>query len=249
MKAFKSSLLLSLLVAPNSLWAKPLSHSLESWFVTPQPLAPWQYKASANEHQLLALSAKMGGGELFYRPKNQACVISVPHKFYDTHTLKIGRTLYKDNCQVMVTNSHHRFSESEDNEPMDYSKRFHSLHNAAIMAFQKRHAKSKIFQIHGFSAKKRRTNTAKQADFIVSQGRTGDFTKRQLSHCLKKLSPASFYYPEQVRELGGTKNVLHSIGLTSFSFIHIEISKTMRERLISEPKLMSQFSVCLNQVI
>lgn len=228
-----------------------LSEKLIKWFNAPTKtqIAPWQYAFKDNQHNLSTTSNAFGGGALTYRLNAKACVISIPHRFFDTHTFEIGKQIYNAHCQLMLSNTHHRHSESADKQSMDYSKRHDSLHNSAILAFQSLHKDAKVIQLHGFNQTKRKSDLAKQADFIVSQGKKGNVVKQQLTLCLSKISRNSYFYPEQVQELGGTKNVLHTLNLTPFSFIHIEISKPMRERLIKESHTMSQFSECINQVI
>jgi len=237
--------------------AKPVSElekltkDLSVWFQSADKsnLSYWQYTLKENLHYLQAASNVFGGGDLVYRYNAKACVISIPHRFFDTHTYKIGQQVFNSHCQLMLSNTHHRHSDSLDKQSMDYSKRRDTLHNSAILAFQALHKDAKIIQLHGFNQSKRRSDEGKQADFIISQGKKGNVIKQQLTLCLSKISRNSYFYPELIRELGGTKNILHTLEIKPFSFIHIEISKPMRERLIKEQHTMSQFSECINQVI
>ena len=228
-----------------------LVSQLKPWFALAQKaeISPWQYGVSNNIHQLKNTSPIHGGGALLYRINAKACAISIPHRFFDTHTYQIGKQLFNAHCQLLVHNTHHRYSDSIDGLSMDYSKRHYNLHNAAILAFQALHKDAKVIQVHGFNQQKRTTAKAKKADFIISQGKKGNVIKKQLTLCLSKLSKNSYFYPELVQELGGTKNILHTLNIRPYSFIHIEISKPMRKRLIEEQHLMSQFSECIKQII
>ena len=238
-------------------FAEPESHlekltkDLSNWFQSSNKtnLASWQYALKNNKHHLKTTSKANGGGALIYRLNAKACIISIPHRYFDTHTYTIGEQVFNTLCQLMLANTHHRHSESLDEQSMDYSKRSDNLHNAAILAFQSLHPSAKVIQLHGFNQSKRKSHKGKKADFIISQGRKGNAIKQQLTLCLSKISRNSFFYPELIQELGGTKNILHKLNLTPFSFIHIEISKPMRERLLKEQHTMSQFSECINQVI
>ncbi|WP_105167052.1 hypothetical protein [Pseudoalteromonas sp. T1lg23B] len=225
----------------------PSVAQLQAWFNKPTPLPPWSYHATEDLHTLVANSSQLGGNHLWYRQSGSTCVVSVPHQFFDKQSLTIGQAVFAQMCQLLISNSHHRNTEDEHQESMDLSKRRNSLHHNAILAYQA-NKDAKVFQLHGFSQSKRSTPEGKLADFIVSQGTTSTPELHRLAHCLTTLSPHSFYYPEQVSELGGTKNVLHQLPLTPHSFYHIEISAPMRQRLTEEPQLMERFIVCLQSI-
>ncbi|CAM4013506.1 hypothetical protein [Pseudoalteromonas byunsanensis] len=222
---------------------------LQAWLSEPTPLPPWNYHTAEALHTLVANSSQLGGNHLWYRQTGDACVVSVPHQFFDKNTLPIGQAVFAQMCQLLLSNSHHRNSEDEHQETMDLSKRLRSLHHNAILAYQANKKDAKVFQLHGFSQSKRSTSKGKLADFIVSLGTESTPALHRLTHCLTTLSPHSFYYPEQVLELGGTKNVLHQLPLTPYSFYHIEISAPMRQRLLEEPQLMERFIVCLQSTL
>lgn len=228
-----------------------LTKDLSEWLHSSNKsnLAHWQYAYKDNRHYLQATSEVYGGGELVYQLNAKACIISIPHRFFDLHTYTIGKKLFNTHCQLMLSNTHHRYSDSLDEQLMDYSKRRDTLHNSAILAFQSLHSSAKVIQLHGFNQSKRKSDKGQKADFIISQGKKGNVIKQELTLCLSKISKNSYFYPELIQELGGTKNILQKLNLTSLSFIHIEISKTMRERLIKEQLTMNQFSKCINQII
>ncbi|NOU52447.1 hypothetical protein HG263_18140 [Pseudoalteromonas sp. JBTF-M23] len=227
----------------------PSVSTLKSWFDKPYALAPWEYKVENSQYRLVAQSATLGGSHLWYRPAGKPCIVSVLHQFFDQYTFPIGTAIYANLCQVMVSNSHHRYSDKIDEQTMDLSKRASSLHHNAILAYQASYPEAKILQIHGFSKKKRSTLTGKNADFIVSQGKYSTEKIQQLSVCLRQISSASYDYPRQINELGGTKNVMHQLALTPDTFFHIEISRTMRQQLIEHNHLMEQLTLCLRYVL
>ncbi|OHU89304.1 MULTISPECIES: hypothetical protein [Pseudoalteromonas] len=226
----------------------PSVTQLQAWFKKPGPLPPWRYLATEKLHTLVANSDELGGNHLWYRPAGSTCVVSVPHQFFDKNTLPIGQAVFAQMCQLLVSNSHHRNHQDEHQESMDLSKRHNNLHHNAILAYQANFKDAKVFQLHGFSQSKRSTDKGKLADFIVSQGRRSTPKLQRLASCLTALSPHSFYYPEQISELGGTKNVLHQLPLIPHSFYHIEISAIMRQRLTKESQLMEQFILCLQSI-
>ncbi|KZN42577.1 hypothetical protein [Pseudoalteromonas luteoviolacea] len=223
---------------------------IDKWLSQPASIGPWKYqKTSKNNtvlHSLVNTSNTFGGGVLLYRETNKPCFISIPHQFHDKYTLTIGRALFDAHCNMLVHNTHHRHSESPDSHPMDYSKRASGIHVAAVQAFHNKYPNGLIFQLHGFNQKKRKTPQAKKADFILSQGRSYNAKLAKLQSCLMTLSQNTYIYQKDVFELGGTKNVLHKVGLAPHRFIHIEISKPMRKRLKSHPVSMEQFNLCLS---
>ncbi|KZN49211.1 hypothetical protein [Pseudoalteromonas luteoviolacea] len=222
---------------------------IDKWFLQPASIGPWKYQKTGSKnnavHSLINATNQNGGGVLLYRATNKPCFVSVPHQYHDKYTLTIGRTLFESSCNLMVHNTHHRHSESPDSSPMDYSKRKSGLHVAAVKAFHHRYPNGLIYQLHGFNQKKRKTTQGKNADFILSQGRSYNAKLLKIQTCLLALSKHTYIYQKDVFELGGTKNVLHKIGLAPHRFIHIEISKPMRKRLKSHPVSMEQFNLCL----
>lgn len=230
-------------------YTQPLYKDMLSWFKTPTDIAPWQLQQSGQQWILRATTMQDGGGHVFFNPLNQRCIVSVPHKFYDMGTLPIGQFIYDTLCQVMVSNSHQRYVKSPDTYPMDFSKRPYNIHNAALIAYQTHNINAKVFQIHGFSNKKRRTKQGKTADIIVSQGKTSNLTGQQLTRCLSQLGLTTFLYGTSIKELGGTKNIVHKLGLQPHSFIHIELSKPTRTRLRQESSLLKKFTTCLSRII
>lgn len=249
---FKPYLLLLLMLLTGKGFASdtaelhsPSWQQVYNWFAKPTALPPWQLRSQPGLVMLQASSAQFGGGNLYYRPKGSACMLSVPHQFHDQLTDKIGKAVLATRCQVLVINTEHRKAPSPDLYSMDYSHRPSGLHAAAAQAFARRYPTSHLYQLHGFNQSKRRTPQARQAEFIISQGRQSTDALSQLQMCLSKLSEHTYQYPQQVSELGGTRNVMHRLGLPAGYFIHIEISRPMRERLVAQPDIMEQFTLCL----
>ncbi|MBQ4844488.1 hypothetical protein [Pseudoalteromonas sp. MMG005] len=230
-------------------YSQPLYNDMVVWFKVPTAIAPWQFQQVESQSALLATSTKEGGGHVYFNPINQRCVVSVPHQFYDTGTLMIGKHIYTHLCQVMLSNSHQRYVDSPDKYPMDFSKRPYNIHNAALVAYQTHNPSARIFQIHGFSNKKRRSKIAKHADIIVSQGKTSDLTGQQLTTCFTSIGFIAYLYGTSVKELGGTKNIVHKLGLKPRSFMHIELSKVTRVRLRQDQPLLRKFTSCLSRTL
>lgn len=228
---------------------QPLYHALYAWFKHPQDILHWKLTQSTSQSTLIATSKKMGGGHIYYTPNNQPCIVSIPHQFYDIGTQVIGDFIYQELCQLMLSNSHQRYTKSPDKDPMDLAKRPMSIHNAALIAYQAHNPTAKVFQIHGFSNKKRKTRLGKKADIIVSQGKKSNSIGAQLTTCFTKLGYISHLYGTTIRELGGTKNIAHKLGLKPHSFIHIELNKTTRLHLRQDPILLEKFTSCLSHIL
>lgn len=187
------------------------------------------------------------GIEIAYRQSAKQCIAYAPHRFYDKHTYIIASALYKQQCNAFIANKVHRNTLTKSGIKADLGKYNQSVANAFIEQYEAQVGAITIYQIHGFAANKRRTAIAQQADVILSQGSKPPSVKAfKISDCLSStVDFNSVVYPQQVNELGGTKNILNYILTTSSEFFHIEISDKARKRLIEQPKLMSQFNICI----
>ena len=127
------------------------------------------------------------------------------------------------------------------------------LEGTYMIAFSHAYARSKpsgrLFQLHGFSAKKRSEGPTSQAQLIISSG-----TKRSSSHvqrivsCLRDLvGDKAKLYPRDVRELGGTYNRIGSKlrALGHNGFVHIEMEYEFRRALSKDRALRGRFLDCL----
>lgn len=220
-----------------------LKEDFHSWLLKPNTeLTHFDYKDGVFKAKKTVIS----GGEIHYKKTGNNCIAYAPHRYFDKHTLKIAKAVFAD-CQVLLTNSKHRNSLDQTNAKLDFGKYKVSSANAFILAYAKTVESFSIYQIHGFAKEKRRTLQGRNADIIVSDGsKTPSKATVKVSECLNnQLSTAVMLYGRDVFELGGTTNILTSMAPVNSQFFHIELSRQMRERLITNSQLLKQFSQCL----
>ena len=195
---------------------------------------------------ITANDKQVGAGEVKFKASGKQCVAYAPHRFYDTHTYRIALALF-EHCQVFLANTVHRNTLDLKGQKTDLGKYRYSTTNAFIDVYSQTVDTFTIYQIHGFDAAKRRTKDARNADVIISRGNKYPDNKiKQISQCLvQKLHLNSVIYPIEVKELGGTKNILNTVAPRNSDFFHIELSNVLRARLIKQPTLMSQFNTCI----
>lgn len=188
----------------------------------------------------------ISGALIHYNTQGQTCISYAPHRFFDKHTFTIAKSL-SEQCQVFIANTKHRNTLNKQGEKADLGKSRYSVANAFIEAYASTVAETRIYQIHGFDAKKRRTKHAQALDVIISQGARPPSEKiKKINQCfINDLQLNSAIYPLDVSELGGTKNILNTITLPKNEFFHIELSYSLRARLIRQPNLMSGLKKCI----
>ena len=240
----RSLMFLALMLSHDAM-AVPTPATMSEWFTQPKPLTGWTLETRDSSFVLQPHKQGNQHGEVHFNQERQHCIISVPHRFYDKHTLTIGTALFQQVCQLLVTNTQHRHSAEPGAASMDYSKQLVNIHNAAIQGYTSLYPNTKVFQIHGFSRNKRSTTAGKNSDIILSQGHSNDVKLWQMQACFAAIGYRTKVYPQQVTELGGTRNVLHGLGIRPHHFIHIELSYQVRKQLVSNQQQLQQFSECV----
>lgn len=174
-------------------------------------------------------------------------LLQAPHSFYDLHTGKIAELLFTEGrFAAAAWNTVHRFSEQNGkDEPADLCRVAGSFLHALSSAFAAVFPEGRVVQIHGFSQQKRKSSRAGSSDIILSNGsRNPALYLRRLSadlapHFNNKIS----VFPVDVKELGGTKNTIGRLlrSLKHDGFLHIEVSKPARSRLLKDAELRRMF--------
>ena len=124
--------------------------------------------------------------------------------------------------------------------------------NAFGLAFARVFPEGRVVQIHGFSREKRSTASGRSASIIVSSGtKLAGFAARMIADCLASTLTAEtvLLYPTQVRELGATTNTnAQALRANGFhNFVHIELSREMRDALVADPDLRTRFGTSILQ--
>ena len=220
-----------------------LTLNLKLWLADQRyPLAHFTTKQGA----LVANESLNSGGEIHYRQQGEQCIAYAPHRFYDKHTHTIAKALF-NHCQVFLSNTKHRNTRDEHGELIDFGKYKQSASNAFILAYSEHVESFSIYQIHGYAKEKRKTPEGKKADAIISNGHVIPSTRTiAITACLnEQLKITAMVYGLDVKELGGTTNILASLAPKNSQFFHIELSRQLRERLVSNNQLFKLFNQCL----
>jgi hypothetical protein len=195
------------------------------------------------------------GAALSHNAK-QSLFLQVPHRFYDKWTADVANHwLLSGRFKVAMTNTVSRHLGRDATPPYnsDFSTAPNNPFVAATRAFIHSFADPLVLQLHGFSPKKRKSVEAQHADLILSHGANLPHpylkTLTKAAACIEKdMGLKALVYPKNVRELGGTKNLvgkqLRKKGYFQ-RFIHIEMSYELRKKLRDSGELSIQLLDCL----
>ena len=198
-----------------------------------------------------------GWGEVWYAAAlDSSLFVQIPHRYYDSDTLKIGRHwMLSGAVKMLMANNVHRYAGRKNQPPIetDFSRASLNPMLAVSRALVAVDSAASVIQLHGFSADKRDTQAARQADMILSYGNAatpaGTEALFRIQACIaEKLDLQALVYPQQVAELGGTKNIvgrnLRALGLAS-RFLHIEVNRPARVLLAGSQQKAQQLLGCL----
>ena len=199
-----------------------------------------------------AESLRYGRGFYLFQPSPQLAVaLQATHSFRDLHTGKL----------VLSLATHYRVAAAAWNTvPRSFKQNGRQidadmahLSNSYFLAFSRAFASvyqtGYLMQVHGFAKRKRSTIAAAQADVIISSGSyTPSSAVLAANYCLKHMIPGVVHlYPQDVSELGGTTNrigqMLRHMGHPGF--VHLELSKPLRERMLAQAALRNPILACL----
>lgn len=187
-------------------------------------------------------------------------VLMIPHGLHDYYTSDIGIQLtLEGDFAATVFNSVHRYGNrkkmDQGKSPPGKEKTWDmaalpdTFFTAFTQAFIRAFPGGTLMQLHGFSPKYRKTPAGRESDIIISAG-TKNTSIRALKFrdCLKKKVPGNIrLYPDEVKELGGTRNIIGATLRTAGhrGFLHIEINYSMRKKIKSNPKIRGYFLDCI----
>jgi len=198
---------------------------------------------------------KTGRGFYIFPQKiNSKNALQMPHSKKDIHTGKIGLLSFLEGefaaaAFNSVPRNYKHGSKIINADLADFPK---SYFISFAIAFARQFPNGYLIQLHGFSTNKRKTNIGKKSRFIVSPGSFDiDMNLKKLDFCLEnKFLTLSSLFPIEIRELGGTKN---EIGLAlrktgHNNFIHIEINKSIRDKLVSNKNARLDLIKCFDEL-
>ena len=199
---------------------------------------------------------KRGAGALVLRPSAQRpVVIEAPHTFFDRKTLDISSHVFQVlGARALLINTLHRGTGvdadtrieavREGTSPTDVAHADKSFFDTAHRALIEAEPALVVLQIHGFSDKR-----VPGVDAVVSAARTRG-PARPVAEALRALLGAERVrvYPDDIKMLGGTTNT-QAAGCrgAKASFVHLELSASLRNRVTEDKVLAERFARALGE--
>ncbi|MDF1881521.1 hypothetical protein JHD50_09440 [Sulfurimonas sp. MAG313] len=191
---------------------------------------------------ILDKTNKGGGFYIINETSTSGSMLSAPHRFHDFKTGSISyKLMIKGNYKAAAFNTVHR-------KIMDAAHTQVTLFNAFHIAFSRTYPQEAIYQLHGFSNKKRSTLAGQEADIIISNGSRYTNKRMQIiQKCLIKTDKKVALYGKNIFELGGTKNIQYkTLSQESYrNFVHIELNLYTRKEIVSQAELIENIIGCL----
>jgi hypothetical protein len=188
--------------------------------------------------------------------KSVPVMLQAPHRFLDHFTGFIAARLFDEGVrsgvfEAAAWNTVPRAYEVDgDRVNADLAHISTSFFNAFTRAFANVYPTSRTVQVHGYNAFRRPVGPARDAVAIVSAGvPVPTEHARDVARCLRdSLSPELvLLYPDDTRELGATTNqnaaALRELGQDGF--VHLELSRGLRLRLVQDSSLRAEVTACL----
>lgn len=185
----------------------------------------------------------------FHRSARGGNVLQIPHSFKDLRTREIGLALFDEGAFLAAAwNTVPRSAPGASlKSPADMAHQPASYFSAFTRALTRAVHPLRVLQLHGFDASRRKGGAAA----IVSNGsRFSDDALRDFARCLERRSGLqSAVFPDEVNELGGTRNAQAAIvsRRTGQRFIHLEMDRNLRERLVTDAAVRAKLIACLNE--
>ncbi len=198
--------------------------------------------------------SRRGAGAYLFRAapaRGRVLILQAPHAYYDIDTGPIAaRLFFAGTGQALFTNTLHRFrpvpgpTKRVARSPADVAHAPSHLFAAATAAAAGAGPVT-VVQLHGFADRE------VAAQVIVSAGdaRASTPAARSVARELTGVLPDVALYPDQIRVLGGTKNVQKRALGADDEFLHLEISRTARRTLLREPDALRALRDALGGVV
>lgn len=178
-------------------------------------------------------------------------LLQAPHRFKDLDTGEIAAELVAaGGFRAAAWNTVPRWApDDRSDRSSDVAHLDVSLFNAFTLAFAEAYPDGAVVQLHGYARGHRDTAAGRRAEVIVSSGtRRLHGPARAVYRCLDSaLDAVVLGYGESVFELGATTNrnaaALRRIGFRRF--VHVEMVRELRRRVLEEPALQARLRRCL----
>ncbi|AZQ69201.1 hypothetical protein EF888_19930 [Silicimonas algicola] len=194
----------------------------------------------------------VGLGSYLLVPGGAPVLLQAPHSDTDLDTGRIlDFLLVEGNFASGAWNSVPRAFEADGGRVnADLTRAPVSFFNSFGLAFAEVHPEGLVVQIHGHAREKRRSAEGRSASVIVSSGTHEPSAQaRAVANCLAATMPEETVrlFPEEVCELGATINTngraLRAAGFSGF--VHLELSRELRWKLVAEAGLRARLAACL----
>lgn len=218
----------------------------------------FEERTSSDEESLIFIreAPERAEGRGFYviSQRGWPVLLQAPHRYMDVGTGAIvARLMEEHNFKAAAWNTVPRWYEGTSGRvDADLAHTEVSHFNAFGMAFARVFPEGRVVQIHGFSQDKRRTASGRSASIIVSSGtRSPGVAAHAIANCLALMLPSEtvLLFPRQVNELGATTNTnaqaLRTAGFVNF--VHIELSRELRENLLVDSDLRGILAGSISQ--
>lgn len=202
-----------------------------------------------------AIDKRTGRGLFAMRrgDKIKPWLLQAPHAKSDLYTGRIVAQIFSEReFKAAMWNSVPRKTRVESSlmkMTADMAHLPNTYWQAVTGSFAQQYQNGKIIQIHGYAQSKRKSVAGRDSDVIISAGhKTPPLWVKQYAECLKKSLPVKVsLYPNDVKELGATTNVqghlLQNLGFNGF--LHIELSKPMRQQLLKRKDFRQILFACI----
>jgi hypothetical protein len=240
-----------------------LEQAFAQFFHDPKPAALSDYyrhqtkRNGVGEYWRFNSKSELGWGRMkMNMAVDHSVFVQIPHRIYDLNTQTIAKHWFDSGkVKLQMSNSVHRNS-GRDHEP-SYNSDFSTAKNnpmvAASRSFVHHYRNPVVIQLHGFVAKKRLQQAAKDADIILSHGAILPSSYlgslKQISACIEQqLGLNALIFGAQIGELGGTQNVvgaqLRKAGFFQ-GFYHLELSVATRKTLAKDAEKAQTLLACV----
>ncbi len=183
--------------------------------------------------------------------------LETPHSFFDRHTWEIGLALFEQGLgRAFLCNTVHRHRPALGGTAGATADVAHGESNflhAATLGLAAVWPETVFVQLHGFENRRRSSSAGAVADFVLADGRRAGGT-----HALLQRAAAAFeeefgrtaiaMHGRDTTELGATGNAQGRAlnGRAADHFLHVEISATMRARLVSDAETLAKLRKALS---
>lgn len=204
------------------------------------------------------IEAKRGAGVVVVRPQFKTdLVIEVPHSYFDSWTLPIGRAAFERlGARALLVNTYHRGGQGNAAERMelalsgesefDVAHQRDSFFLAAHQSLLDLALETLVVQLHGFADE----SAPPGVDLIVSASDTGHDIHSLAESLEEELEGFGVQrYPDQIDVLGGTTNVQARASRRQHApFVHLEMSHRLRKSLSEDEPTLERFLAAFSRV-